>query len=78
MFLAMLTALFYFDDRKGTLICTAVFFLTNASLSLATLLYHHEALYGIGFVIASAAAVLVATLRVNSSQRHLEHRILTT
>ena len=77
LFLAMLTALFYFDDRKGTLICTGVFFFTNATLSFATLIYRHEAWYGFGFVIASALAVLVATLRVNSSQHHLEHRILT-
>ena len=77
MFLAMLTALFYFDDRKGTLICTGIFFLTNAALSLATLLNHQEAWYGFGFVVASAVAVLAATLRVNHSQEHLEHRILT-
>ncbi len=77
MFLAMLTALFYFDDRRGVLICTAIFFLTNATLSLATLLYGHEAWYGFGFVTASAVAVLAATLRVNHSQEHLEHRILT-
>lgn len=77
VFLAMLTALFYFDDRRGTLLCTAVFFLTNAGVSLATLLYGREAWYGFGFVIASAVAVLAATLRVNRSQRQLEHRILT-
>ena len=78
MFLAMLTALFYFDDRRGTLLCTAIFFFTRRrSLSLATLLYGHEAWYGFGFVVASAVAVLAATLRVNYSQRHLEQRILT-
>ena len=77
MFLALLTALFYFDDRIGTLICTAIFFLTNATLSLATLIYGREAWYGFGFVIASAIAVIAATLRVNHSQQHLEQRILT-
>ena len=77
MFLAMLTALFYFDDRRGTLLCTAIFFFTNMAQSLATLLYGHEAWYGVGFVVASAVAVLAATLRVNHSQRHLEQRILT-
>lgn len=54
-----------------------MFFLTNTVLSLATLFYGREAWYGFGFVIASAVAVLAATLRVNHSQQHLEHRILT-
>ncbi|MGI9243667.1 MAG: exopolysaccharide Pel transporter PelG [Verrucomicrobiales bacterium] len=77
MFLAMLTALFYFDDRRGVLICTGIFFLTNATLSLATLVFGREAWYGFGFVVASAVAVLAATIRVNYSQQRLEQRILT-
>jgi polysaccharide biosynthesis protein PelG len=37
-FLAMLTVLFYFNDRKGALLCSFVFLIANAALSTATVL----------------------------------------
>ena len=65
LFLAMLTVLFYLDDRKGALFCCAIFVVGNAGLSLATLLAN-EAWYGFGFVVAAGFAMVVAAWRVNT------------
>lgn len=73
VFLSMLTVLFYFDDRKGALLCSFVFLLANASLSALTL-FQDEAWYGYGFVVAAGLALLIAALRVNQRIEQLEYR----
>ncbi len=74
LFLSVLTILFYFDDRRGALVCTLIFGAGNAVLSFATLLAN-EAWYGFGFVAAAGAAVLVAAIRVNQRTADLEYYI---
>ena len=76
-FLAMLTVLFYFNDRRGALICTAVFMLANGVLSAVTIL-KNEAWYGFGFVVASSVALLIAATRVNSRLDDLEYHTFNT
>ena len=72
MFLAMLTVLFYFNDRKGALLCSFVFLLSNGLLSAITVM-QNEAWYGFGFVVASGLALFIAAARVNSRLDHLEY-----
>lgn len=72
MFLAMLTVLFYFNDRRGALLCSLVFLLANGILSAATVL-QNEAWYGFGFVVAAGLALFIAAARVNSRLDHLEY-----
>ena len=74
MFLALLTVLFYFDDRKGALGAAALFFLTNGLVTLVTLL-SGAAYFGVGFVLASAAAFAFTALRANHLLENLEYRI---
>lgn len=71
-FLAMLTVLFYFNDRRGALLCSAVFLVSNGVLSTITML-RNEAWYGFGFVVASSVALLIAATRVNSRLDDLEY-----
>jgi uncharacterized membrane protein len=74
LFLALLTILFYLDDRRGALAACLVFALGNAGLGLATLLAS-EAWYGFGFVAAAGAAMLVATWRVNRRLSRFEFHV---
>jgi uncharacterized membrane protein len=72
VFLSMLTVLFYFDDRRGALLCSSVFLLANAGLSIVTL-QQNEAWYGFGFVLATGAALFIAATRVNHRIDDLEY-----
>jgi polysaccharide biosynthesis protein PelG len=76
-FLAMLTVLFYFNDRRGALICTSVFLLANGILSALTIM-ENEAWYGFGFVVASSVALLIAAVRVNARLDDLEYHTFNT
>jgi uncharacterized membrane protein len=71
-FLAMLTVLFYFNDRRGALICTLVFLFANGILSALTIM-QNEAWYGFGFVVASSVGLLIAAVRVNTRLDDLEY-----
>ncbi len=71
-FLAMQTVLFYFNDRKGALLCSFVFMLANGVLSYLTV-KQNEAWYGFGFVVASGVALLIAAMRVNARLASLEY-----
>ena len=72
MFLAMLTVLFYFNDRRGALLCAFVFLVANGLLSAATVV-QNEAWYGFGFVVAAGLALFIAAARVNHRLDHLEY-----
>ncbi len=72
VFLCLLTVMFYFDDRKGALICSFVFLCANTVLSLITL-HQNEAWYGFGFVAAAGCAVFIAANRVNHCMDNLEY-----
>ncbi|MDF1814608.1 MAG: exopolysaccharide Pel transporter PelG [Verrucomicrobiales bacterium] len=74
VFLSMLTVLFYFDDRKGAMWSAVVFGLGNVILSYSSLLAS-EAFYGLGFVLSAAAAVTIASFRLNGRIRNLEYSI---
>jgi len=73
IFLFVLTILFYLNDIKGSLISTAVFFLTNTSLSYFTL-RNDEAWHGYGFLAASSIACLTAMVFANRACGSLEYR----
>ena len=76
-FLAMLTVLFYFNDRFGALLSSFVFMAANGGLSLLTVL-RDEAWYGFGFVVASGLGLFIAALRVNQRLRDLEYYTFTS
>jgi polysaccharide biosynthesis protein PelG len=71
-FLAMLTVLFYFNDRRGALLCSTVFLVCNGLLSGLTMM-RNEAWYGFGFVVATSVALLIAATRVNARLDDLEY-----
>ena len=71
-FLAMQTVLFYFNDRRGALLCSFVFLLANGFLSAVTV-WQNEAWYGFGFVVASGVGLLLAATRVNTRLQELEY-----
>jgi len=77
IFLSLLTILFYFDDRRGALLCTSVFVIANIIGSWATL-QANEAWYGYGFVIAAGLAMVLAGWRVNSRLEKLEYHVFTS
>ncbi len=75
-FLAMQTVLFYFNDRRGALLCSFVFMAANGLLSHLTVL-QNEAWYGFGFVAASGIGLLIAAMRVNARLASLEYHTFT-
>jgi len=76
-FLAMLTVLFYFNDRFGALLSSFSFMVANGILSLLTVL-ENEAWYGFGFVVASGLGLFIAATRVNSRLQDLEYYTFTS
>ncbi len=74
LFLALMTILFYLDDRKGALIACVTFAAANAGLSLATVLAN-EAWYGFGFVVAAGAAMFITAWRVNARIARFEYHV---
>lgn len=74
LFLALMTILFYLDDRRGALAACLVFAVGNGGLSLATLLAN-EAWYGFGFVAAAGAALFIAASRVNARLARFEYHV---
>ena len=74
LFLALMTILFYLDDRRGALMACLVFALGNAGLSLATVLAN-EAWYGFGFVVAAGAAMFITAWRVNARIARFEYHV---
>ena len=77
MFLALLTVLFYFDDRRCALVAAGLFLLTNGLVTLLSLL-SGAAYFGVGYVLASAAAFAFTALRANHLLEHLEYRIFNS
>lgn len=76
VFLALLTVLFYLNHIGEALICCTVMAVVNLGLTLVGLLID-ERWYGVGFAVAGAAAVGVATRYVNRAMRHLEYETFT-
>lgn len=74
LFLALMTILFYLDDRRGALLACIVFAVANAGLSLATVLAN-EAWYGFGFVLAAGAAMFITAWRVNARIARFEYHV---
>ena len=76
LFLSLLTVLFYFDDRKGAVVATFVFFAVNGGVTLVTLL-SGQAYYGVGYVLAAVLGFAIAATRTNQLLEKLEYRIFT-
>ncbi|MCB1229634.1 MAG: exopolysaccharide Pel transporter PelG [Verrucomicrobiae bacterium] len=74
LFLALMTILFYLDDRRGALMACIVFAAANGGLSLATVLAN-EAWYGFGFVVAAGAAMFITAWRVNARIARFEYHV---
>ncbi|MBL9151242.1 MAG: exopolysaccharide Pel transporter PelG [Verrucomicrobiales bacterium] len=74
LFLALMTILFYLDDRRGALLACIVFAVANGGLSLATVLAN-EAWYGFGFVVAAGAAMFITAWRVNARLARFEYHV---
>lgn len=77
LFLAVLTVLLTIDDRRGALSASAIFLATNTGITFVALrsgLDHA----GIGFALASACGLAVATLRVRHLFASLGFRALTS
>lgn len=77
LFLSLLTTLFYFDDRRGSLISSGIFVTTNALVTGVSLL-SGQAYHGTGFLLASCFAFAFTGIRVHQLLRDLEFRIFTT
>ncbi len=77
LFLALLTVLFYFDDRRGAVLATLIFFGANAAVTLLTLI-SGQAYYGLGYVLAALLGFAYAAFRANHALENLEHRIFTS
>jgi uncharacterized membrane protein len=63
-----MTILFYLGKLRNAMICCLIFALVNGTVT-AWSIYSGEQWYGMGFLVASAAAATIAAIKVN---RHLE------
>jgi uncharacterized membrane protein len=68
LFLSQMTILFYLGKLRNAMICCLVFALVNGTVT-AWSIFSGEQWYGMGFLVASAAAATIAAIKVN---RHLE------
>ncbi|WP_421381619.1 exopolysaccharide Pel transporter PelG [Bacillus salacetis] len=74
MLLIMFLLLLYFDDQKGALYSTILFFLTNLTLTLAFLPGGIE-WFGLSFCIGAFASFIFAALRLMFYLKSLEYHV---
>lgn len=72
MFLSFLTILFYLDRRLDALACCVVFCAVNAGVTILNIAWG-EAFYGLGYVVATAVALLVTGWRAHFHLQRLEY-----
>jgi polysaccharide biosynthesis protein PelG len=77
LFLSQMTILFYLGKLRDAMICCLVFALINGTVT-AWSIYTGEQWYGVGFLMASAAAVTLASTRVNRHLDQLEYDTFTS
>jgi polysaccharide biosynthesis protein PelG len=77
LFLSQMTILFYLGKLRDAMICCLVFALINGTVT-AWSIYTGEQWYGVGFLMASAAAVTLAATRVNRHLDQLEYDTFTS
>lgn len=68
LFLSQMTILFYLGKLRNAMLCCFIFALINGTVT-AWSIFSGEQWYGMGFLVASAAAATIAAINVN---RHLE------
>lgn len=74
IFLTFLTVLFYLDERRSAFLCCLVFAATNILVTSATI-YFGEQWYGVGFVAASMAGLVLSGWL---AEKHLETLLFDT
>jgi uncharacterized membrane protein len=77
LFLSLMTILHYLDKLRDAMVCCLLFAVINGSVTAWTI-FSREQWYGLGFLIASAAACGVAFVRVNHYLRFLEYETFTS
>lgn len=68
LFLSQMTILFYLGKLRNAMLCCFIFALINGTVT-AWSIFSGEQWYGMGFLVASAAAATITAINVN---RHLE------
>lgn len=74
IFLTFLTVLFYLDERRSAVLCCTVFAATNILVTAASI-YFGEQWYGVGFVSASMAGLILSAWL---AEKHLETLLFDT
>jgi len=74
LFLTFLTVLFYLDERRSALLCCAVFAATNILVTAASI-YFGEQWYGVGFVAAAMAGLVLSSWL---AEKHMETLLFDT
>ena len=72
VFMALLMVLHYLDKRRDAMICCAIFTAVN-TLVTAWSIVEGERWFGVGFLVAAGAGMLLAAFYVNYHLHHLEH-----
>src|SRR5690606_17913550 len=70
LFFVMLHALMYFDDKKGVLICGAMFFILNAALTYGAMKFGID---GAGLFIAAIVTLVFSLLRLMYVLQHVKY-----
>ena len=74
LFLTFLTVLFYLDERRSALLCCAVFAATNILVTAASI-HFGEQWYGVGFVAAAMAGLVLSSWL---AEKHMETLLFDT
>ncbi|MDA1278180.1 MAG: exopolysaccharide Pel transporter PelG [Verrucomicrobia bacterium] len=72
IFLALQTILFYLDKRFDAMLCCLIFTVVNGGVTTLSISVG-ERMYGVGFLMAAATAVITAALMVNHHLKDLEY-----
>jgi len=77
LFLSQMTIFFYLGKLRDAMLCCFTFALVNGAVT-AWSIQSGEQWYGVGFLIASAAATTIAAVRVNHHLQLLEYDTFTS
>lgn len=72
--LIAITILLYFDDRRGALLISAIFLLTNLSFTIITR-FLGESYYGFGTFISAVFTMVIALFRIKYFLNHIDYYI---
>jgi uncharacterized membrane protein len=77
LFLAMQTILYYLDKRRDAMISCLILTIVNAAVTIISI-RAGEQFYGVGFLVAAAAAMFYAAMRVNHHVRNIDYDTFTS